>query len=85
MNSLIERLKKRAEIRRSIPRGEPDRISDILEEAAIELDKYMKTASNLGIRVMQLEAENDKLRTDNRILLEEVAAYLREYKKTLDK
>jgi hypothetical protein len=31
---LITRLRKRAEIRRSIPRGEPDRISDILEEAA---------------------------------------------------
>jgi hypothetical protein len=31
---LITRLRKRANIRRSIPRGEPDRISDILEEAA---------------------------------------------------
>jgi hypothetical protein len=31
---LITRLRRRAEIRRSIPRGEPDRISDILEEAA---------------------------------------------------
>jgi len=28
------RLRKRAEIRRGIPRAEPDRISDILEEAA---------------------------------------------------
>jgi hypothetical protein len=25
---------KRAEIRRNIPRGEPDRIADVLEEAA---------------------------------------------------
>jgi hypothetical protein len=32
--NLIYRLRKRAEIRRSIPRGEPDRISDLLEEAA---------------------------------------------------
>jgi hypothetical protein len=32
--TLIERLLKRAEIRRNIPRSEPDRISDILEEAA---------------------------------------------------
>ena len=32
--TLIYRLRKRAEIRRNIPRGEPDRISDILEEAA---------------------------------------------------
>lgn len=34
METLVQRLRKRAEIRRSIPRGEPDRISDILEEAA---------------------------------------------------
>jgi hypothetical protein len=31
---LIVRLRKRAEIRRQIPRGEPDRIADLLEEAA---------------------------------------------------
>ena len=37
MNDLVERLRKRAEIRRSIPRGEPDRISDLLEEAAEEI------------------------------------------------
>jgi hypothetical protein len=35
---LIFRLRKRAEIRRSIPRGEPDRISDLLEEAANALE-----------------------------------------------
>ncbi len=34
---LVTRLRKRAEIRRSIPRGEPDRISDLLEEAADEI------------------------------------------------
>jgi len=39
---LIERLRKRAAIRRSIPRGEPDRISDILEEAANELEALYK-------------------------------------------
>lgn len=31
---IVYRLEKRAEIRRGIPRGEPDRISDLLEEAA---------------------------------------------------
>ena len=35
---LIYRLRKRAEIRRSIPRGEPDRIADLLEEAALALE-----------------------------------------------
>lgn len=37
---LIERLKKRAEIRRKIPRGEPDRISELLEEAAKRLQEH---------------------------------------------
>lgn len=36
---LVTRLRKRAEIRRKIPRGEPDRISDILEEAAAEIER----------------------------------------------
>ena len=34
MEDLVTRLRKRAEIRRQIPRGEPDRIADLLEEAA---------------------------------------------------
>ena len=43
--SLVFRLRKRAEIRRQIPdrksvqEGEPDRIADLLEEAADALDK----------------------------------------------
>ena len=36
---LITRLRTRAAIRRKIPRGEPDRISDILEEAANRLEE----------------------------------------------
>jgi len=36
-DDIVYRLKKRAEIRRAIPRGEPDRISDVLEEAAREI------------------------------------------------
>jgi hypothetical protein len=53
---LVYRLRKRAEIRRQIPgrksveEGKPDRIADILEEAATEierlhteLDKYIST------------------------------------------
>lgn len=44
--SLIFRLRKRAEIRRqikdrkSVQEGLPDRIADLLEEAANELEKY---------------------------------------------
>jgi hypothetical protein len=40
--TLVYRLRKRAEIRRSIPRakpGESDRISDILEEAADRIEQ----------------------------------------------
>jgi hypothetical protein len=44
-NDLVYRLRKRAEIRRQIPgrksveEGKPDRIADILEEAANEIDR----------------------------------------------
>lgn len=43
---LIERLRKRAEIRRTIPdrkavqEGKPDKIADLLEEAAEALEYY---------------------------------------------
>ena len=45
--TLIYRLRKRAEIRRSIPRGEPDRISDLLEEAAKEIEKLEEELDSL--------------------------------------
>lgn len=44
-HDLVYRLKKRAEIRRQIPgrksveEGKPDRIADILEEAAKEIER----------------------------------------------
>jgi hypothetical protein len=44
-NDIVYRLLKRAEIRRQIPNrrsvqeGSPDRISDLLEEAAAEIEK----------------------------------------------
>ena len=55
---LVERLLKRAEIRRQIPtrksvqEGKPDRIADLLEEAAKE------------IRLLRSEIENFRLRID---------------------
>lgn len=51
--SLVFRLRKRAEIRRQIPgrlsvqEGKPDRIADLLEEAANEIDKLEQTVVNL--------------------------------------
>jgi hypothetical protein len=51
--SLVFRLRKRAEIRRQIPsrlsvqENKPDRISDLLEEAADEIEKLEHTVVNL--------------------------------------
>ena len=57
--TLVERLRKRAEIRRSIPRGEPDRISDILEEAATTLEEQEKEL--LILRELKRAHENYEL------------------------
>jgi hypothetical protein len=53
MNDLVYRLRKRAEIRRQIPtrksvqEGKPDRMADLLEEAANEIEKLEQTVTNL--------------------------------------
>ncbi len=50
--TLIERLRIRAEIRRQIPtrrsvqNGEPDRIADLLEEAANEIERLQNEQRN---------------------------------------
>ena len=50
---LVFRLRKRAEIRRqissrkSVQQGKPDRISDLLEEAANEIDSLRKKLSHV--------------------------------------
>lgn len=52
--SLVFRLRKRAEIRRqissrkSVQEGAPDRIADLLEEAANEITELKKTVDDLG-------------------------------------
>ena len=51
--SLVFRLRKRAEIRRQIPgrksveEGTPDRIADLLEESASEIEKLLKLNADL--------------------------------------
>jgi hypothetical protein len=59
---LVYRLRKRAEIRRQIPsrksvqEGAPDRISDILEEAANEIERLEQTIVNMvSSRLDELE------------------------------
>lgn len=50
---LVYRLRKRAEIRRQIPgrrsveQGEPDRIADLLKEAAAEIERLQKQTQDL--------------------------------------
>jgi len=51
--SLLFRLRKRAEIRRQIPgrlaavEGKPDKIANLLDEAADEIDKRLKEIADL--------------------------------------
>jgi hypothetical protein len=57
---LVFRLRKRAEIRRQIPtrksvkEGEPDRIADLLEEAANRIADLLEEAAN---KIVALEEE----------------------------
>lgn len=61
---LVSRLKKRAEIRRQIPgrksvqEGSPDRISDLLEEAAIEIDRLSKQLLAAEYTILDMEEES---------------------------
>lgn len=54
--SLVYRLRKRAEIRRqistrkSVQEGQPDRLSDLLEEAATELERLQDILDEYDIR-----------------------------------
>lgn len=63
MSDLIQRLRKRAEIRRSIPtrksvqEGKPDRLADLLDEAATELQNTLE-------EFKQLQADYKELKND---------------------
>ena len=57
-DDLVYRLRKRAEIRRQIPtrksvqEGSPDRIADLLEEAADEIERLNQTVAGLAALIM---------------------------------
>ena len=60
--TLVQRLKIRAEIRRqissrkSVQEGKPDRIADLLEEAAAEIERLEQIAVNLATtRIKEIE------------------------------
>jgi len=62
---IVVRLRKRAEIRRnihsrkSVQEGKPDRLSDLLEEAADEIEKIWKLNHSLQHRIWELESTVD--------------------------
>ncbi len=64
MDNLTERLRKRAEIRRqistrkSVQEGAPDRISDLLEEAANEIESLRTIIEHL--KISRANAYKDK-------------------------
>jgi predicted nuclease with TOPRIM domain len=79
---LVERLRKRAEIRRNIPtrksvqNGEPDRIADLLEEAADALEATISSTGYLDVnRRLNKEwaIQNEKIQ-----MLEKECAALRQ-------
>ncbi len=57
-DDLVTRLRKRAEIRRQIPtrksvqEGQPDRIADLLEEAAAEIEQLRQTVAGLAASML---------------------------------
>lgn len=62
-DDIVFRLRKRAEIRRQIPdrksvqEGKPDRIADLLEEAANEIEELRKHAVDRTIDEIELSME----------------------------
>lgn len=57
-DDLVYRLRKRSEIRRQIPtrksvqEGQPDRIADLLDEAADEIERLRQTVAGLAASIM---------------------------------
>jgi len=61
LESLIARLRKRAEIRRQIPdrksvqNGESDRLADLLDEAALALERYELLWNTASLTLTQID------------------------------
>lgn len=81
MSDLVYRLLKRAEIRRqidtrkSVQNNEPDRIADLLEEAAVVLNKFTKVLEEIANDCP--EESFDKVMQQNR-------EHIKEAKKVLE-
>jgi chorismate mutase len=70
---LVQRLRKRAEIRRqistrkSVQNNEPDRIADLLEEAADQLTKYKHVLESIANEYVELSHDKIKWQCDDHI------------------
>jgi hypothetical protein len=62
MSDLVERLFKRATIRRQIPRSEPDRIADLLEEAGREIMNLTRENLELAAECNDLSSASISIR-----------------------
>lgn len=77
-NDIVYRLRKRAEIRRSIPTrksvaaGEPDRIADLLEEAAAKIEALEMAASNQ--RILELSIKSNLAAAEKQVSIARQAA-----------
>ena len=100
---LVYRLRKRAEIRRQIPgrksveEGKPDRIADILEEAANEIEQLRDERNRLHMRdrILELAKEAGLITYDSddkmlqveqfaKLLVDEVESYIEESEGDID-
>lgn len=76
MSDLVYRLRKRAEIRRqidtrkSVQNNEPDRIADLLEESATEIELLESKVGFLGAYTRQLESALQSSLNMNKALVE---------------
>ena len=67
---IVERLRIRAEIRRQIPgrksveEGKPDRIADLLEEAALEIDRLQKKIDTMTLSQQENPDDQSDLSID---------------------
>lgn len=62
-DDLVVRLRRQITTRKSVQNNEPDRISDLLEEAADKIAKYIQVLESIANE--QVELSHDKIKWQN--------------------
>jgi len=62
-DDLVVRLRRQITTRKSVQNNEPDRISDLLEEAADKIAKYKQVLESIANE--QVELSHDKIKWQN--------------------